>query len=197
MSPENEKKLNDRFAYLHRSHRSPRHGLHMFGFECGDGWYDLLYELFEKIENYLKTQPPEVVDSFAVQQIKEKYGTLRFYCSGDDVIEGFIREAEDKSEVTCESCGKLGKIRNDGWISVMCHDHYLESIARRIIPQVQGYSEPYNYVSPYGHNKGEVEVRIRTKKEHEKDILYRVKKELARVIKEEGQDVQDESDSES
>lgn len=198
MSPENEKKLNERFGYLSRSHRSPRHALHMFGFECGDGWYDLLYELFEKIETHFKTQPPEVVDAFSVQQIKEKYGTLRFYCSGDDVVEGFIREAEDKSEVTCEACGKPGKIRPGGWISVQCHEHHLEAIARAIIPQVQAYSEPYDHVSRYGDNKGQIEVRIRTKEENKGDMMHRVTKELHRYIKDDvnvqsGTDTKDES----
>lgn len=184
MNQENQKKLNDRFGHLLNAHRTPNHALAMFGFECGDGWYNLLFNLLTDIENYFKTQPRDVVDSFSVQQIKEKFGTLRFYYSGDSEIEKFVSIAEDASGVTCELCGEKGKMRGGGWMSVKCHQHHLESIARLVIPQVQAYSEEYDYVSPYGHNKGQIEKRIRTKKDAETDMMYRVTKDLARFIKE-------------
>ena len=196
MSPENDKKLTDRFGHILKPRNSPNHALAMFGFECGDGWYDMLFNLLTNIENYLKTQPKDVVDSFCVQQVKEKFGTLRFYCSGDNEIEKLINAAEDISAVTCEACGKPGKMRNGGWLSVQCHQHHLENIARLVIPQVQAYSEEYDHVSTYGHSKGQIEKRIRTKKDAEKDMMYRVTKELARFIKDDT-DVSKEPKTES
>lgn len=94
-----------------------------WGLECGDGWFDLLWELCEKLE-------PIVQDlDFQVQQVKEKFSGLRFYCthSGLSEIEQLIAEAEDKSYKTCENCGKEGKPQRGGWIKVLCE----ECVAKR------------------------------------------------------------------
>ena len=58
----------------------------------------------------------------AVQQVKEKFGTLRFYCSGGETIYKFISLAERLSAVTCEDCGKQGTANNSGWISTLCEE---------------------------------------------------------------------------
>ena len=57
---------------------------------------------------------------FAVVQVKEKFGTLRFYCSGTDAIYKYIQLAERLSSVTCEDCGKPGKANDSGWIRTQC-----------------------------------------------------------------------------
>lgn len=59
---------------------------------------------------------------FAVQQVKEKFGTLRFYCSGNETIHKYVRLAEWLSSVTCEDCGKPGKANDSGWIRTQCDD---------------------------------------------------------------------------
>jgi hypothetical protein len=56
----------------------------------------------------------------AVQQVKEKYGTLRFYCAGTAAIQKYIHLAERLSSVTCEDCGKPGKANDSGWIPTQC-----------------------------------------------------------------------------
>lgn len=55
-------------------------------------------------------------------QVKEKYGTLRFYMDySTKEMQNFIRETEDKSKVTCEQCGKLGKLRTSSyWLQTLC-----------------------------------------------------------------------------
>jgi hypothetical protein len=59
-----------------------------------------------------------------LDQVKEKFGTLRFYYSGgDDSIDGMVRMAESMSAVTCEECGIPGRIRHGGWISTLCDEH--------------------------------------------------------------------------
>jgi hypothetical protein len=40
---------------------------------------------------------------FAVQQVKEKFGTLRFYCPGNDAIDRYVRLAERLSSVRSPS----------------------------------------------------------------------------------------------
>jgi len=58
---------------------------------------------------------------FHVDQVKEKFGTLRFYCGGDDRIGHYVSIAQRLSAVTCEECGKNGKLgRVGGWYSTRC-----------------------------------------------------------------------------
>jgi hypothetical protein len=59
---------------------------------------------------------------FAVQQVKEKFGTLRFYCPGNDAIDRYVQLAERLSSVTCEDCGKRGTANDSGWIRTQCDD---------------------------------------------------------------------------
>lgn len=53
-------------------------------------------------------------------QVKEKFGTLRFYCGATEAIDKYVRLAERLSSVTCEDCGKLGKPNDSGWIRTQC-----------------------------------------------------------------------------
>lgn len=96
-----------------------------FGFECGDGWADILVELCEKIQLHLNTLDEESRKHIIASQVKEKYGTLRFYIdASDDTIEDLIEEAVEKSSKTCEICGKPGKTITDGyWLSTVCEEH--------------------------------------------------------------------------
>jgi len=71
----------------------------------------------------LQIVPAEVVQ-VTVDQIKEKFGTLRFYYTGgDDYIDGLVSMAEAMSSVTCESCGNPGKSTGGGWIRTLCEAH--------------------------------------------------------------------------
>ena len=55
-------------------------------------------------------------------QVKEKYGTLRFYTNHyDDTINAMINFAEDMSGCTCAKCGAPGKPSKSGWIKVQCN----------------------------------------------------------------------------
>jgi hypothetical protein len=57
-------------------------------------------------------------------QVKEKFGTLRFYVSGaTDEQYNYIRFAEIMSSVTCQVCGNKGKRTGRGWISTKCKKH--------------------------------------------------------------------------
>lgn len=68
-----------------------------------------------------------IVHQVVVQQIKEKFGTLRFYYTGgDDYVQGLVNMAEAMSACTCETCGNLGEQRVDRWIRVLCDTHYAE-----------------------------------------------------------------------
>ena len=66
-----------------------------------------------------------------VEQIKEKFGGLRFYYQGgDDHIDGMVTMAEVWAGRTCETCGNLGKRREGGWIRTLCDVHEAEHQAK-------------------------------------------------------------------
>ena len=54
-------------------------------------------------------------------QVKEKYGTLRFYMTtSTDEMDKLIDEAEAASATICEDCGAPGETRGGGWIRTLC-----------------------------------------------------------------------------
>jgi hypothetical protein len=93
--------------------------------ECGDGWHDLLRRCCVRIEAALTDG-----DRFVVEDIKSKYGTLRFYWGGrlSDAakvqIEEAIELAEARSACTCETCGAPGRLYERGdWLATACPEH--------------------------------------------------------------------------
>jgi len=92
-----------------------------FGFEVGSGWFDIIWELSLKLENFLKHNPD--FSECRAFQVKEKFGTLRFYLEGpySDLMEAYIRDAEIKSAHVCETCGQAGELQTvRGWIVTIC-----------------------------------------------------------------------------
>jgi len=56
-------------------------------------------------------------------QVKEKFGTLRFYVDrSDEDVSGMITMAEAMTATTCEACGstKDAMVRGKGWLSCRC-----------------------------------------------------------------------------
>lgn len=97
-----------------------------WGFDCGDGWFNILYQLMGNIQHHIdwKNKNSEVVAQVTLDQVKEKFGTLRFYYSGgDDTIDGMVRMAESMSGVTCQECGNPGMQTQGGWIKTVCEAH--------------------------------------------------------------------------
>jgi hypothetical protein len=94
-----------------------------WGFECGDGWFNILNLLMSNIQHHIdwKNKKEQVVPQVTLDQVKEKFGTLRFYYSGgDEYIHGLVSMAESMSAITCESCGNPGKQTHGGWIKTIC-----------------------------------------------------------------------------
>ena len=90
------------------------------------------YEI-ERAEETMKNGviiPPEI-PQVTIDQIKEKFGCLRFYYSGgDEYISGMVTLAESMSGVTCEECGSIGERRSGGWIRTLCDTHEAEKQAK-------------------------------------------------------------------
>jgi len=146
-----------------------------WGFECGDGWFQILNQLMSNIQHHIdwrerqrdidikfnemavqlkagdstlfdedmkdmlnrdfvEKRKQELIDlplreikecpQVTLDQVKEKFGTLRFYYTGgDDYIRGLVSMAESMSGVTCETCGKPGTSTRGGWIKTACKEH--------------------------------------------------------------------------
>jgi hypothetical protein len=94
-----------------------------WGFECGDGWFNILDQLMGNIQHHIDWQNKkgEVVAQVTLDQVKEKFGTLRFYYTGgDDYIRGMVTMAEAMSGVVCEECSAPAKTHGPGWIRTIC-----------------------------------------------------------------------------
>lgn len=101
-----------------------------WGFECENGWYVLLDKLSQAILALPHSEHVRVV------QVKEKYGTLRYYfhvaLELDDpdayndiynAINPLVEQAELLSSRICEVCGEPGKTRGQSWYRTTCDAH--------------------------------------------------------------------------
>jgi hypothetical protein len=130
MKPELEQKLFEKYPTLYKDlYGDMRETCMHWGFEHGDGWYNLIDELSAKI---LEIDPTTVAE-----QVKEKLGTIRFYYRCDDKdaygkIQKLIWEYEEKSSMTCEICGEVGILESENyWLSTLCQFHRNEKNKKR------------------------------------------------------------------
>ncbi len=94
-----------------------------YGCVAPDGWKDIVL----KADKMLSFIDPD----YKIMQIKEKFGTLRYYFGSNfeydsiehDIMQAIERWAESRSANTCEVCGKFGELRDDRyWIVTLCND---------------------------------------------------------------------------
>jgi len=172
VSPELEQKLFAKYPKIFRdANKSPQESCMAFGLEVGDGWYNLIDVLCEaltytyttaievdeedgkrlgikpysykdgEIRYFFNVKPPQVV----ADQVKEKFGTLRFYHHLEydesntslvetkkysdletinkryaDYFDGIIHFADIASGHTCEVTGSEGQMHSrKGWFKVL------------------------------------------------------------------------------
>jgi hypothetical protein len=130
MKEELDRQLCDKYPLIFADrNKSMIESCMFWGFEHGDGWYNIIDSLCANIQNHIDWQnrQGEKVPQVVATQVKEKFGTLRFYYNGgDDVIDGMVRMAESWSAVACEECGAPGTQNNQGWIKTLCETHRKE-----------------------------------------------------------------------
>ena len=126
MKLELQNKLFEKYPKIFRQKDWPMNQTCMcWGIDTGDGWYNLLDTLCGQIawhveHNLNKDEDSEVINVEAVQ-VKEKFGTLRFYYGGgNEFINGLVWMAESFSERICEECGAPGTPNDSGWIKTLC-----------------------------------------------------------------------------
>lgn len=79
------------------------------------GWYPIVTRLDKRLA--------AIDPDYTVHQVKEKFGTLRYYAEphGEptlaqwEAFEGAIQEAERESAVTCELCGEPGRLQKSSY----------------------------------------------------------------------------------
>jgi hypothetical protein len=107
------------------------------GIAVSPGWWPIIEILCANIQSHTnwwntnrKDRP--IVEQVVVEQIKEKFGGLRFYYQGgDDTIAGMVRMAEAWADHSCEECGAPGNLRHGGWVRTLCDHHEAEHQARK------------------------------------------------------------------
>lgn len=160
-----------------------RQTLMVFGFECGDGWFNIIDAMCANIQSHINQSRKNKANAlrfnralarakrgdmnglyhfhnygkddkwtdYAIKsahisleqgkersvsdpcpqvvavQVKEKFGTLRFYYDGgDQYVRGIDSMAESMSARTCEVCGNPGKVYHNGWVTTLCPTHAKE-----------------------------------------------------------------------
>lgn len=86
----------------------------------GEGWENII----DKCCNIISNVDPDT----KAEQIKEKFGTLRFYVhvgesatdAAEQAVYNAVDYAEKESATTCQDCGNLGEERGGGWIKTLC-----------------------------------------------------------------------------
>lgn len=143
-----DRALCEKYPLLFKNRNAPMSETCMcWGFDHSNGWYQIINNLCANIQNHIdwshksnawdlkwnQEHPEEprpvrdIVPQVVVDQVKEKFGTLRFYYSGgDDTIDGMVRMAESMSAVMCEECGNPGTQNSRGWIKTLCETHRQE-----------------------------------------------------------------------
>ncbi|WP_166969286.1 hypothetical protein [Brevibacterium atlanticum] len=102
------------------------YGRHGIVPECQSGWHKIIVELDSRIA--------AIAPNYKAEQIKEKFGALRFYYdsmsidpSDWDTVNDLVRSAEDESLSTCEVCGATGSTvgprTRSRWIKTLCETH--------------------------------------------------------------------------
>ena len=132
MNKELELELVKKYPKILRDYKGdPMQTCMSWGMEFDDGWNDLIDKCLHKLQYFcdLSSKQGETVQVIATQ-MKEKYGTLSFYFTGEggkredwDIIDDIISEAEMKSAHTCEVTGKEGTIcRRGGWYRTLSYE---------------------------------------------------------------------------
>jgi len=118
------KQLYEKYPVVFGQHKLPMTETAMcWGFDCGDGWYniiDCLAFLIQRENERLKEEDRNV--TIQATQVKEKLGTLRFYTNySTGYTSGAIHMAEAISGCICEVCGSTdGVSQTEGWIHTLC-----------------------------------------------------------------------------
>jgi hypothetical protein len=152
-------KYPDLFSEYHVGvHKSPM----ARGFECGNGWFDLMDQLWRDLSKF---------KGLVIGQVKEKFACLNVYIRPHDKpfnkkINKLIETATFKSFRICEMCGDKGnKGSVGGWSFTLCERCF----------NLEENHAKWHISEKYGHEiveKLELRTTCKTKKEHLPDFNF-------------------------
>jgi len=123
VSPQFDQLLCERYPLIFALRQAPVDSTCMGrGFSCEDGWFALIDALCARLQEMTDHEgAPQVVAA----QVKEKFGTLRFYAEhANEAQRSLIHDAETRSARLCEICGEPGKTYLAGYCHMTrCVDH--------------------------------------------------------------------------
>lgn len=96
------------------------------GFDCDDGWFDLVWTLSRALDKAASRDGLEPSDEAwpEATQVKQKFGSLRFRIkNGTREMEALIGAAQAASETICEICGAPGAPVRNPLVKTLCPDH--------------------------------------------------------------------------
>ena len=125
MKEELELQLVKKYPKIFRNYKGdPTKTCMAWGMTCGNGWYDILDDVCKKLSKY---------DGVYAEQVKEKFGMLRFYMNIEEGVyekdpkiwtklHKITGAAEMKSASVCEDCGgpSNGVKSFNGWLHGIC-----------------------------------------------------------------------------
>lgn len=83
MREELELKLQEDFPFMQQNRVESEHNIYRkWGLECSSGWYQLIHDLCQEIAD--RYAEDEASIDIVIQQVKEKFASLRFYYSYED-----------------------------------------------------------------------------------------------------------------
>lgn len=152
MKKELQEKLYSKYPHLFKQKDlSVKESCMAWGLECDIGWYDLIDKACSKIVEIdieKRMQFTQIKEKFGTIRMyyciiqpddshEEKYN-IDFIDTGERItvgdvskdneflfekIDKIIGEAEDTSAITCELCGKSGKLQSKhGWLKTICEE---------------------------------------------------------------------------
>ena len=175
MTPELDKYLVRKFPEIFKHRYAPASKSCMaWGLAVGDGWFNLIHALCSQVQatidrvieenkrieekaKELAHTDSSIVEAllatkkevpvFVAEQVKEKFGTLRFYFYGSREFDSLVEMAEELSATTCEECGAYGSLREGGWLRTLCDKHAKDRpqplVETNIVRAVSSMGEKY------------------------------------------------------
>ena len=106
----------------------PKVPFELFGYECGEGWWPLIKEAQQAVDEWNK-QHQDGLDTWGGEkleftQVKEKWGLLNIYLNFyPDKLYDKMMELEKRSAHYCEHCGSQENVTTEwthNWIMTLC-----------------------------------------------------------------------------
>jgi hypothetical protein len=119
-----KEQLIKKFPSIFKDYNKRKEGINSpfawYGIECGNGWLPLINDLCTELDLMCP-------DQITAQQVKEKFGMLRFYIKYDGdgswkFPQSIISKYENRSATICEYCGRHGSLNDNGWIKCLCDE---------------------------------------------------------------------------